>query len=371
MKKLVIAAVLILVGLGPMRGASALTIHYLSIDTPSPTTVPMDTPVTISASYSGNIDPVSCALMLDGTSYFMDIDTSTSTLSQEFLAFSLETTIPGTYIHCLDEDGDSYDSETVTITVSSDTEVPQVGAFGTTSAVVGTEVNFRVSVSDNVEVTSCQLYVDGSLVGAMGVYYIMSSGSANLDHTFSTAGDHTAQVTCEDEHENEGENALTTITVTDVTTSGLLIKLQCGATVYVNDPCTAVYFYGSDGYRHAFPNEHVYMSWYDDYDDVLTVSSSYLAAIPLGANVTYRPGVKMVKFITDATVYAVSQGGELRAVASETVADDLYGSAWNQQIDDVSDVFYSNYHFGTDINSSTDYDRKAEMNAVTSINQNW
>jgi len=103
---------------------------------------------------------------------------------------------------------------------------------------------------------------------------------------------------------------------------------------------------------------------------VKTVSSTFLSSLPLGKNVTYRPGVKMVKFQTLNTVYAVAKGGVLRAIASEAVAISLYGATWNKQIDDISDAFFLNYSFGADINAAADYNVSAEMNAVTTINAN-
>jgi hypothetical protein len=90
----------------------------------------------------------------------------------------------------------------------------------------------------------------------------------------------------------------------------------------------------------------------------------------LGSNVTYRPGVKMVKFTTVPKVYAVAHGGVLRWVKTENVASDLYGVNWNTKIDDISDAFFANYAFGSDINSSNDYNPVGEMNNAQTINDN-
>ncbi|MFZ2804690.1 MAG: hypothetical protein WA001_05755, partial [Patescibacteria group bacterium] len=98
----------------------------------------------------------------------------------------------------------------------------------------------------------------------------------------------------------------------------------------------------------------VYFTWYTDFSGVQIIGSSQLASIPLGKNVTYKPGVRMVKF-TDNKVYAVDKGGVLRWVKGEAVAASLYGSNWNQMIDDISDAFYSNYTFGADINGLSDF----------------
>lgn len=118
---------------------------------------------------------------------------------------------------------------------------------------------------------------------------------------------------------------------------------------------SAVYYVGSDGKRHAFPNDKVYFTWYVDFSGVQVVNLTQMASIPLGANVTYKPGKKMVKFTTDAKVYAVAKGGVLRWVKTEAAAIELYGSAWNTKIDDINDAFYTNYKFGTDIVGLSDF----------------
>ncbi len=130
---------------------------------------------------------------------------------------------------------------------------------------------------------------------------------------------------------------------------------------------SAVYYVGADGRRHAFPNSRVYGTWYADFSGVSTVSAADMASIPLGANVTYRPGLRMVKFTTDSRVYVVSSGRTLRAIASEAVAFSLYGSRWNQHIDDIADTFYTDYRFGTDVNVEADFNPAAMRESVNHV----
>lgn len=133
---------------------------------------------------------------------------------------------------------------------------------------------------------------------------------------------------------------------------------------------SAVYFYGKDCRRHAFPNEKAYFSWYPDFSSVVIVNASPLASMPLGKNVAYKPGVRMVKFVTLNNVYAVAQGGVLRWVKTESVAQALYGADWNKKIDDISDAFFTNYAFGADINSASDYSISHEFILTQTINDN-
>jgi hypothetical protein len=148
----------------------------------------------------------------------------------------------------------------------------------------------------------------------------------------------------------------------------------------------AVYFYGKDCKRHAFPDEKTYFGWYKDFDSVATLSSADIAKMPLGKNVTHRPGFRMIKFPSVDKVYAVSQGGILHWVTTEALAEALYGphgindyppgEQWNQKIDDVSEAFYGNYSIGSDIHTvvdtlHTDYNPIFESSNVKTVDDNW
>src|SRR3989339_1796433 len=106
---------------------------------------------------------------------------------------------------------------------------------------------------------------------------------------------------------------------------------------------SAVYYYGEDGFRYVFPNDKTYFTWYSDFDDVRWISDTDLGKIQIGGNVTYKPGVKMIKINTDPRVYVVTKGGVLHHVDDEATATSMYGSSWNRMIDDVPDGFFSNY----------------------------
>ncbi len=152
---------------------------------------------------------------------------------------------------------------------------------------------------------------------------------------------------------------------------GNLVKLACVGETDVNDPCRAVYYYATDGKRHAFPNEKVFFTWFENFDSVVEVSGDFLSDLSLGGNVTYHQGTRMVKFQSVPTVYAVEALGVLRAIASEEVAEALYGSDWNQQIDDIADGFWGNYDFGEMIDSADDYDKDAAEDSVDSLDDNF
>ncbi|MFC1703061.1 hypothetical protein ACFLZO_01205 [Patescibacteria group bacterium] len=122
-----------------------------------------------------------------------------------------------------------------------------------------------------------------------------------------------------------------------------------GGTLIKGTTSSTVYYCGKDAKRYVFPNEHIFYTWFADFSSVTELSDSVLASIPLAGNVTYKPGVRMVKITSDPKTYAVSRGGLLRWVQTEAVAVALYGSDWNTKIDDVDPSFFFSYGFGDPI----------------------
>lgn len=144
-------------------------------------------------------------------------------------------------------------------------------------------------------------------------------------------------------------------------------SLQAGDLIR-GESYSAVYYYGQDGFRYVFPNDKTYFTWYSNFDSVKWLSDSDLATIQIGGNVTYKPGVKMIKINSDPKVYAIASGGTIRLITSEVVAIALYGTDWNKKIDDVPDGFFSNYTMGKSIEMAVNFSVTAETADATSIN---
>jgi len=126
-----------------------------------------------------------------------------------------------------------------------------------------------------------------------------------------------------------------------------------------------VYYLASDGHRYVFPNSKTYFTWFKDFSAVKTIPDGMLSTMPLARNnVTYKPGVKMVKVTTDPKTYVVDQGGILRHVGSEQLAETLYGLAWKNRIDDIPDAYFANYKVGTPIQTASDY-KPADVETLT------
>jgi Big-like domain-containing protein len=151
-----------------------------------------------------------------------------------------------------------------------------------------------------------------------------------------------------------------------VDTSLADLDIEYGSLIQASS--NSVYYYANDGKRYVFPNERVYSSWYDDFSAVQTITDEELAKMPIGGNVTYKPGSKMVKITTDPKVYAIDQNGTLRWIETETLAIDLYGSNWAGLIEDVADVFFTDYQVGDSIKNANEYNPQNLIDSLTSIN---
>ncbi|OGL82894.1 hypothetical protein A3B32_02840 [Candidatus Uhrbacteria bacterium RIFCSPLOWO2_01_FULL_53_9] len=145
------------------------------------------------------------------------------------------------------------------------------------------------------------------------------------------------------------------------------VDIQAGDLIR-GEAFTAVYYYGADGFRYVFPNSQTYFTWYSNFNTVKFVSDAQLGEIPIGGNVTYRPGIKMVKIQSDPRTYALGANGALHHVPSQEVAIALYGATWNKQIDDIPDAFFGNYSFDTALVSAADFDKTTVTATASSIN---
>lgn len=272
------------------------------------------------------------------------------------------------YLYATDLGDNDSPIATLSFTIDADSTSsgsPDVSSMTPSTALEDETVTFSVRVSDDESVESCDLYVDGERLKTM----TLKTDLAYATHTFSSTGTHELYARCTDNDDLKTSGSVVTATVSSGSSAaspGDIIKIGCEGDVYVNDPCTAVYYYGKDGLRHAFPNEAAFKSWFTDFDDLVTVSASAMANITLGRNVTFRPGTSLIKFSTN-TVYAVSYGGILRPISTEAIAIALFGSDWAADITVVNDVFFANYRIGSDIESSGDYSSSSSKTGTATI----
>lgn len=135
---------------------------------------------------------------------------------------------------------------------------------------------------------------------------------------------------------------------------------------------TTLYWYGKDGKRYVFPNERTYRTWFtlgDACPVIRQVSREDLAAIPIGGNVTYHPGLRLLKLATDPTIYAVGKGGIARKFARESVIAQIFGSSWKSAVDVIPDVFFVNYTIGPEIINRADYVKAQQYQSAKTIDE--
>jgi hypothetical protein len=109
---------------------------------------------------------------------------------------------------------------------------------------------------------------------------------------------------------------------------------------------SAVYYLAEDGNRYAFPNESIFYSWYDSFDDVKNISCHDLSLLSLKGLVPYQAGTRLVKIPSSPIVYFVDLNAVLRPFASEEDVAWLFGSSWRTMIDDLPETFFSHYTVG-------------------------
>jgi hypothetical protein len=358
-----------------------------------PLSVVAGSPYSVTAVYSDASGVTGCDLYVGGSLIgSMTLGASTGGTANRTHTFPSSGSV-AVEVRCRDAAG-NYGNGVSTVSVATastpvpsgtDTTPPTVGPISPTIALREAIQTYSVSFADTSYITNCTLHVQQ---GSRYAPYVMSRTGASVGYAsyqyayFAsvTPGTYNMYATCTDEHGRVGTGPTTAITVTTASTAPVtppggsyfrqLVKLRCPeGTTDPNHPCKAVYYVSSDGKRHAFPNERAYFTWYADFNNVYELDS--LSTFFLGTNVTYRPGIRLVKFTTLDRVYAVGRNGLLRWITSETAARALYGPQWNRQIDDISDAFYTNYRFGADINSASDFSPATEAAAVTSVDANF
>ena len=122
-------------------------------------------------------------------------------------------------------------------------------------------------------------------------------------------------------------------------------------------PYSDVYYIGTDAKRHAFPTESVYRSWYESNQRIVEVPAWKLANIPLGRNVTFKPGKKLVHVPSETRPYVVAPKRALRPLASEAVAPLVYGEAWKSIVERLPETSIADYVWSMEgvINNAYDF----------------
>lgn len=136
-------------------------------------------------------------------------------------------------------------------------------------------------------------------------------------------------------------------------------------------PKVATKFYlARDGKRYVFPDEtKTYDTWKSTLPAVTKVTQEELESYPLGGNVWYRPGTRLIRIQTDERIFAVAHGGVLRPI-NEGNAALIFGANWKSLLDTLQDYYFTNYTIGEPIGGPSDYSVQAEQGKSTTIEAN-
>lgn len=125
----------------------------------------------------------------------------------------------------------------------------------------------------------------------------------------------------------------------------------------IKGPGPAVYWLADNGKRYPFPNLKTFWSWFPStkLQEIQVLTTSQLAEIPLGKNITYRPGAKLIKTPSSPKVYAVSRFGVLHWIKNEWLATQIYGATWKNYLEDIPEELFKDYTLGDPLDYSWDY----------------
>jgi hypothetical protein len=131
-----------------------------------------------------------------------------------------------------------------------------------------------------------------------------------------------------------------------------------------------VYYYGSDAKRYVFPTRTELVSWYDWHEEDPTIKrpdicrnvrefpDDVLATVPIGGNVTVRPGTYLVRNASGSEVLVVGRY-QLLHRTDEGVLHKLFPNAIDR-VYTVADAFFVNYGGGLNITNASQYDPHVE-----------
>ncbi len=144
---------------------------------------------------------------------------------------------------------------------------------------------------------------------------------------------------------------------------------QLAGHVLVGPKVPTKFYLARDGKRYVFPDDtKTYESWKSVLPPIKYIAQDELESYPLGGNVWYRPGVRLIQIQSDYRIYAVAHGGHLRSL-NEGTAEMLFGKNWKSLLDTLQDHYYTNYNMGEPILSPQQYSVLAELGGSQTIEE--
>ncbi len=124
-----------------------------------------------------------------------------------------------------------------------------------------------------------------------------------------------------------------------------------GAVIKGSGP--AVYYLVGDGNKYLYPNEAVFMSYFDSFSIVQQITDSALDDYPLGGNMRAIPG-SLIMASGYHEVYYVTESFEVRHIDNEAIAEFFFGEDWVDLIVEVPVNTLTDYGAGEDLDELSD-----------------
>ena len=142
---------------------------------------------------------------------------------------------------------------------------------------------------------------------------------------------------------------------------------KLAGSVVIGPKTTTKFYLARDGKRYVFPDEtKTFETWYPNGGAVVRLTQSELEKYPLGGNVCYKPGTRLIRITSDTRIFAVSHGCVLRPLNEGTAAR-IFGANWDKSLDTLQDYYFTNYKIGGVISTTQDYSIAAEQGSSQTI----
>lgn len=115
----------------------------------------------------------------------------------------------------------------------------------------------------------------------------------------------------------------------------------------------SVYYFAADGKRYIFPTPETYASWFGEYQPEKSMDLEEMQKIPLGGNVTLRPGT-LLQTPSDPKVYLVIEQSAIAPV-DERILELVYGKKYKDRIVELPNYYFTNYLYATPIASVDEF----------------
>lgn len=242
-----------------------------------------------------------------------------------------------------------------------DTTPPTIGLVSPETFAVNRLITVQAEIQDPSGFNNCHLFINGTDAGTMRI----AAGQASMTQVFTTLESRRLQIRCQDAAGNIGLSAVTESRAEAPDASapgvlpvgfsvGMVVRLSCLPGERDDEHCHALYYVGKDAKRHAFQSSAAYASWYPTGARVMNISLAALSSLQLGLPISVKPGQSAIRFLSQPTVYAVGEKKTLRPFADVGLVAQALGSDWSSRVDVLTDAFYVNFTFGTEVKTSAE-----------------